>query len=402
MSRLSLKEELKKIGIVAYANLVIKSRMHERKAQGGLRYYRAEAQRKGINCPKGEFLKQALRQRLAKRRASGVPKRKGELHIFLAYYITNWEAILPRTLEPFGKVTAFNWREHGFDDRAPDWLEYRDRMNTVMLEKFHAANRSEPVDVVVGYLSGNNTSPETLKEMACSGATIFNFCWDDKLNFPGKKKGGRYTSTAAIASVVDLNLTNVPDSIIKYAVHGGLAIFWPEAAHPDVHKPYDVPFEFDVSFVGQCYGWRPRFIRQLGKLGVKVECFGYGWPNGPLPDEEVVKLYSRSRINLGFGGVGYSRKLMCIKGRDFEVPMSGGLYLTTNNPELSLVYDIGKEIVIYRDEEDCAHIIRELLADPELAQKIRWAGRERCLRDHIYEARWSKVFSLVGLLQGKP
>ena len=176
-------------------------------------------------------------------------------------------------------------------------------------------------------------------------------------------------------------------------------MFWPEAAHPDWHRPYDVPFEYDVSFVGGRYGWRPRFISKLIKLGIDVERFGPGWDNGALSDEEMIKLYSRSRINLGFGGVAHSRKLTCLKGRDFEVPMSGGLYLTQDNPELSLVYDVGKEIVTYKDEEDCARVIRELLDDPERAAAIRQAGRQRCLKDHTYKARWTEVLRLSGLMQ---
>jgi len=130
-----------------------------------------------------------------------------------------------------------------------------------------------------------------------------------------------------------------------------------------------------------------------------VECFGKGWSNGSLSDEEMVKLYSQSRINLGFAGVGYSRRLMCLKGRDFEVPMSGGLYLTQDNPELRLVFDLGREIVTYQDEADCAHIISELLRDHKRAEAIRNAGRARCLKDHTYKARWEQVFRLAGIIE---
>ena len=101
-------------------------------------------------------------------------------------------------------------------------------------------------------------------------AVIFNFNWDDKLGFHGRMVGGRWTGPAALASVVDVNLTNAPESCIKYFAEGGLAMFWPEAAHPDIHKPYDLPFEYDVSFVGGKYGWRPKFIARLQKMGIKV------------------------------------------------------------------------------------------------------------------------------------
>jgi spore maturation protein CgeB len=91
---------------------------------------------------------------------------------------------------------------------------------------------------------------------------------------------------------------------------------------------------------------------------------------------------------------------MCLKGRDFEVPTSGGLYLTQDNPELSLVFDVGKEILTYKDEEECARIIREILADPQRADEIREAGRARSLRDHTYLARWTSPLTIAGLLAG--
>ena len=81
--------------------------------------------------------------------------------------------------------------------------------------------------------------------------------------------------------------------------------------------------------------------KSLKKAGIDIAAFGKGWPGGTLSDREMVELYSRSRINLGFSGIGSSRRLCHLKGRDFEVPMSGGLYLTQDHPELELVYKVG-------------------------------------------------------------
>lgn len=389
---------LKNLPVVGSLYVYFKGLQQEQRAMRIQEAYLRRARELRIADLSVQQLAEQLRLRLAERAKKRWPKAKGQLHIFLAYYVSSWEAILPKALAPFGKVTAFNWREHGFNDRARDWLDHRDRMNEAMLQAFRAANAAEPVDAVVGYLSGNNTSPVALEAMAREGAAIFNFCWDDKLFFPGKMVGGRYNSPAAIAHAVDLNLTNAPESVVKYAVHGGLAMFWPEAAHPDVHRPYDVPFEFDVSFVGACYGWRPRFIEYLRRRGIKVECFGNGWPNGPLSDEEMVRLYSRSRINLGFSGIGHSRRLMCLKNRDFEVVLSGGLYLTQDNPELKLVFEVCREIVTFKDEADCAQKIRLLLEDPSRAAQVRSSGRIRAVRDHTYEVRWTQALRIACLL----
>ena len=395
---MTIGKTLKRSLLLSHANAVVKAYLQEWESTKRLTYYRKEASRRNILVWDDVTVSDALRERLAGRNRGRWPKGKGNFHIFLAYSVKNWEKILPISLGPFGKVTSFDWRGRGFDDGAPDWLTNRDRMNAAMLEAFHAANRNAPVDAVVGYLSGYNTSPETLQAMAEAGAAIFNFCWDDKLNFPGKFAGGRYPTPAALAHVVDLNLTNAPDSVVKYAVHDGLAIFWPEAAHPDIHKPYEIPFEFDITFIGGKYGWRPILIEKLRGRGINVICFGNGWENGKLCDEEMVKLYSKSRINLGFAGVGYSKKLMCLKGRDFEVPMSGGLYLTQDNLELSLVYQVEKEIVTYKNEKDCAEKIRWFLENTTEADEIRRAGRKRALRDHNWEKRFEDVFRLAGIM----
>ena len=375
-----------------------KSYLQERRSKKITEYYKRQVSKDEVANVTSD-IRTVLRKRLYARGINPTVKRKGDLHIFLAFPLLNWERVLPLSLQPFGKVTVFEWNSLGFDDCSSDWLESRKRMNSLMLNAFHDAHAKHRIDVVVGYLAGYNTDPKILDEMRKAGVVILNFCWDDKVNFPGKIVGGRYTSPAAIAGAVDLNLTNAPDSIVKYLAHGGLAMFWPEAAHPDIHRPYDVPFALDVSFIGRKYSWRPRFIDRLRRKGMKIATFGPGWENGSLSDGDMAKTYSSSRINLGFAGVGYSRKLMCLKGRDFEVPMSGGLYLTQDNPELGLVYDVGKEIVTYRDEDDCAEKIFWLLENPDEAEKIRKAGRVRALSDHSWETRFSDIFGIAGLLE---
>lgn len=374
--------------------------MQEQCARREHAFYCKEARTKNLSVLEETELVEALRKRLALRRLPIKTKKKGDLNIF--FIIShNFEFSFQKTLDLFGNVSAFQWHSLGFNDLSgdSDWLKQRDAMNAVMLETFYKAHKEKPIDAVVGYLSGYTISPDVLGKMAKTGTVIYNFCWDDKLYFRGKIIGGRWTGQAALASTVDLNLTNAPDSCVKYLVEGGLAMLCTAVAHPEIYKPYDVPFEFDVSFVGGKYGWRTRFIEILRRLGVHVICFGSGWEYGPLSNEEMVKLYSRSRINIGFGGVGHSRKLMCLKGRDFEVPMSGGLYLTQDNPELSLVYEVGKEILTYKNEKDCAEKIKWLLANPEEAAKIREAGRKRALKDHTMEKIFEKIFRLAGIME---
>jgi len=399
----TLKSRLRTWPGVSNLNAALKAQAMERDVVRRELHYQGEVARGRIAVLRDSAFHTALERRLAERPARlGWPKACGDLHIFLPFGHYNWESILPSALSPFGRVTSFEWRSLGFDESAPDWVSHRDEMNRAMLAAFRAANARRPVDVVVGYVSGATVAPEILQAMAADGAVVTNFCFDDKVHWPGDLVGGRYSTPAAIAQAVDLNLTSDPQGLVRYADRGGLAMFHPEAADPEQHKPVALDFEYDVSFIGARYGWRPNFIRQLERLGIAVTCFGARWPNGPVTNEQMKLIYARSRINLGFGGIGHSRRLVCLKGRDFEVPMSGALYLTQHNPELGLVFDLGKEIVTYHDEADCARIIRELLDDPDRAARIRVAARERCLRDHTYFARWLHVFRTLGAIAPRP
>ncbi|MEI6233918.1 MAG: glycosyltransferase [Planctomycetota bacterium] len=394
----TLLQTLKKHPLAQRLNAALKAPLQERRAARSLRWCRDEAKRKGRVELDEPALTLALRTRLQNRPHPVWPKPKGSLHVFMMYWLENWEFVLPISMQPFGKVTVFDWRAHGFDSRSKNWLIERDAMNDAMLRAFHAANAEQPVDAVIGYVSGHTTSPETLREMSRAGAAIFNMCFDDKLHMPGRVFGGRDTSPAGIASTVDLNLTNSPESVIKYYAFDGLGIFCPQGAQPDIHTPQPGGFKYDVSFVGAKYGWRSRLIEALTQRGIHVECFGKGWPNGMISDADLIAVFSHSRINIGMAGVAHSNTLCCLKGRDYEIPMCGGLYLTQDHSDLPFIYNVGTEIAVYRDADDCAAQIRALLADPKRADAIRQAGHHRARSTHSWEACWDRVFKIAGII----
>jgi spore maturation protein CgeB len=87
-----------------------------------------------------------------------------------------------------------------------------------------------------------------------------------------------------------------------------------------------------------------------------------------------------------------------LKGRDFEIPMSGGFYLTEYHPELEKVYSLGTEIVTYKGFDDLVEKVRYFLSNPEKAEEIRKRGYERARREHTWEMRFEKIFRLLGLI----
>jgi hypothetical protein len=288
--------------------------------------------------------------------------------------------------------------QRGFDDSSPDWLQNRVDVDDDLMAFVEETHTRHPIDLFLGYLSGWQISPETIRKIGELGIVTCGFHLDDKPSFRGRRSGGRWTGSADLASAYDLNLTNAPSSIVKYEAEGGVALFWPEGANPDHYKPLELPFEYDVSFIGACYGYRPIFVDYLRKNGVSVETFGPGWPSGSVSEVSMVEIYAKSRINLGFGGIQFSLKSQCLKGRDFEVPMSGAVYLTSYNEELELVYDVPREIVTYTDKNDCLYQVRRILNDEESARNLRINARDRCLREHTWACRIRYLLRFVGMI----
>jgi len=122
----------------------------------------------------------------------------------------------------------------------------------------------------------------------------------------------------------------------------------------------------------------------------------------PVTDDELIALYSKSHISLGFLEVhdhnDPSRKIkQHLHLREFEGPMSGALYCTGYMDEIERFFEPGKEIIVYKNMDEMLDKIQYYLNNPQEADKIRLAGRERALRDHTYHRRYETLFEELGL-----
>ena len=327
------------------------------------------------------------------------PKPKGNLNILAIYHHYNWENVsLKPALEKFGPVLHYDWFKE-FNHQRKDWhRSLKAKMNQDLLTRIEKWVAQEAIDVIFSYLSGEIVTRATMKKLRSFRIPMINLALNDKEAFVGKTRNGQAIGSKDICRYFDLCWTSTEDALEKYCAEGALPIYYPEGANPAIHRPYDLSKTIDISFVGQCYGERPEVICRLAQHGIQVETYGEGWPMGPLSTEEMVKIYSRSKINLGFGGIAGHKDIFCLKGRDFEIPMSGGLYLTEYHPELERAYDLQNEIVAYSGFDDLLAKIRYLLSNPEKAEEIRGKGYQRARQEHTWERRFEKVFNLMGLI----
>ncbi|HEY3331664.1 MAG TPA: glycosyltransferase [Capsulimonadaceae bacterium] len=372
-----------------------------------------------------------------------------------AFQSNLWRANLLCSLEKMGfDIEEFEGdlseTFRNLDTRNSEHLKFIARNRPVLgkeiLNQVRAAHEREPIDLFFSYLYDACLSPNIVEEIKALGIKTANFYCNASYQLHLVEN---------ISPHYDWCLMVERFRIDDYKAIGANPLYFQMAANPDVYHRLDTAYKYDVTFVGQRYGDRPHHIQALVDNGLDVRVWGMNWLSappvpepfarrvvrragklftadgvdaikrrlglavpsataddivshlsalvgGPIADEEMIKLYSESKINIGFAGCGEtfkgSEKIYQVKLRDFEIPMSGGFYLVEHCDELGEFYDLEKEVVTFRSPQELADKASYYLAHEGEREAIRNAGYERCRRDHTWENRFRTAFAEMGLI----
>jgi len=320
----------------------------------------------------------------------------------------------------------------------------RPRLGEELLRQVRKAHAEQPIDLLFTYFYSAYVDPAVIRDISRMGICTVNWYCNGSFQFH---------LVSEIAPAYDFCLVPEKFRLGDYRAVGANPIYCQEAANPNVYKPAAVPCEFDVTFVGQRYGDRPAYIRRLLESGVDVRVWGPRWTEpmgrrfdptvvtsvsgaaaqpaggmlqpaasqaaaaeadidarllqragGSLSDDELIAMYSRSRISLGFSAVAQRPKpgqepIRQVRLRDFEAPMSGAFYLTEHFDELTEFFEPGKEIETFRSADELIAKTLYYLRRPAKREQIRHAGRQRALAEHTWHERFKMVFRTIGLPQ---
>ena len=163
--------------------------------------------------------------------------------------------------------------------------------------------------------------------------------------------------------------------------------------------------QYRISFIGTAYGNRSKWISGLEDRGIRVECFGHGWKNGPVRSEEIPRIMRESVISLNFGDSGMVMRGLVpgrsrqIKARVFEVTGAGGFLMTENAESLDRFYQAGKEIAVYEGIPDLVDKITYFLSHVEERDRIAMAGHLRTREEHTYELRFQNLLKIASRIR---
>lgn len=291
------------------------------------------------------------------------------------------------------KIFPFSARQIPFIDTIE-----REKMNGSLL----ATVKKYRPDILL-VLMGDTIFPETLGRIKELGIITVNWFHDTVLARKDFVQGISYYYDYffIIDSEEVLNYVKISSSHVKSL---------PLACNPQVHKSIDLAQEEkreygnEVCFVGTVKFKRKEILSHLTDFDLGI--WGYWLEKSPelkkcyrrqhVYGEEAVKIYNASKIVLDIPILyGTGDKIFYVTPRVFEVPACGAFLLTAENFSLSNLYETGKEIVCYKDENELKVLIRYYLKHPEERTRIAQKGQERAHRDHTYEKRLKKIFSII-------
>jgi len=169
-------------------------------------------------------------------------------------------------------------------------------------------------------------------------------------------------------------------------------------------------FDWDITFIGNigAKNNRKNYIDALKAKQFNIDTFGIHSKHGFIDENEELNIFRKSKINLNFSGIQYSRnsvlgenisdRIREVKGRSFLVTSVGGFVLSEYFPGIETLFEIGKEIDIFYNTDDLIEKTRFYLNNDSLREQIAYNGFLRVKKDYSSDVAakriWDKICSL--------
>ena len=174
------------------------------------------------------------------------------------------------------------------------------------------------------------------------------------------------------------------------------AIFYFSSHSKNNYYPVEIDKEIDVWFIGDCTkNDRRDYVNYLIKNGVGVETFGRGSKNGIINRNEFSKIISTSKINLNFTKIDNLNWINCgepllnrvrqSKGRPIEIALTKSFCLSEYSPEINVLFEIGKEIDVFHDEEELLEKVKYYLSNKSRREEIAQNAYKKAIENYESE-----------------
>ena len=183
----------------------------------------------------------------------------------------------------------------------------------------------------------------------------------------------------------------------------------PAAHHPVEPTPEEARrWGSPVSFVGNRYPYRERFVREL--LAYPLRVWGGGWRQADDPKlraiagpavfgQEKLLVYSASTLSLNHHHP--MNDIVGVNTRTFELAAAGACQVVDLKDDLPALFKPGQEVVTFRDLPELRQQLDYHLAHPDEARAIGQNALRRALSEHTLRHRIDEILDVVGQRFGR-
>ncbi len=295
------------------------------------------------------------------------------------------------SLIQFGaEVIDFDWKvsheKYGYEESNKQFIRlFKETNPDILWQEFCMGNEIHPD--VIEYIT-NKSSTTSLLFMSDDEWRL-----GDALHFAGN---------------YNFAITNHAPAIDAYHARGIKNVIhcqW--AANPKYYYPINCTKKYDITFVGSMQN-RLDVVYKLKQSGFNINLWGGGWEtipelagvtHGRVSHEDMLRIFSESKISLVLNWSGAFRDMMQVKGRVFELGACKTFQLNHEYGELGRFFDMGKEMVCCNDN-NITQVIKYYLENNTERERIAEACYHRILREHTWQHRYQHIFSTI--LKQKP
>lgn len=271
-------------------------------------------------------------------------------------------------------------------------------------------------DIILGYCYGYLNSEELTKDLR--GNKDYKF-----IHYFGDEPNSRFAYTDRPEIYKLLKTTKNAEIFIwdsEFINEFDKAYYMPLAVNPALYKKEFEGFEHNISFVGRPLTEKrqsilTKLIKQFGKISIfcykdhfersinqikeknilterELDLYKASYKGFVKTEEELAQIYNSTKVNLNITEQGINN----INYRVFEVLASSGFLLTDYMKDLPKLFEIGKELESYKNEEEMFDKINFYLKNQNLAQAIALNGRRCIVNNHSFKNRVNKIIKMIG------
>lgn len=153
---------------------------------------------------------------------------------------------------------------------------------------------------------------------------------------------------------------------------------------------------YDVTYIGGLSPLHSKGNKTLDEVSkhINVNIWGYGRANvKPAWGKEMYSIFNKTKIvinrHINISGP-YANNM-----RLYEATGMGALLLTDAKKNMDEFFEVGKEVITYKDPDDLVRKIKYYLKNDKERIKIAKAGQARTLKDHTYKIRMKELDSIL-------